>query len=74
MLYAYGVAYAIAPLGGFTEVLSSSYLTGLVASAPFWLKIALKAPIAAAASFHSWNGLRHLGWDWGYCECCTPLL
>ncbi|KDN47728.1 hypothetical protein K437DRAFT_267772 [Tilletiaria anomala UBC 951] len=65
-LYGFALAYAAAPLIGATNVLSSAYLTGFVAGLPFWLKLTLKAPLALAASFHTFNGFRHLGWDWGY--------
>ncbi|CAO1630270.1 unnamed protein product [Parajaminaea phylloscopi] len=65
-LYAYAIAYFGAVHSGYGEVLSSPYLSQLVASAPFWLKLTLKAPIAAAFNFHTWNGIRHLLWDKGY--------
>ncbi|KAF3919073.1 hypothetical protein ABW21_db0203781 [Orbilia brochopaga] len=29
------------------------------------IKLAVKAPLAAAFSFHCWNGVRHLVWDAG---------
>lgn len=67
-LYAYAIAFLGARYTGHAEVLSSPYLTQLVASAPFWLKLSLKAPIAAAFNYHNFNGIRHLAWDWGYCE------
>ncbi|CAO1623930.1 unnamed protein product [Jaminaea pallidilutea] len=66
-LYAYAIAFLGARYTGHAEVLSSPYLTQLVASAPFWLKLSLKAPIAAAFNYHNFNGIRHLAWDWGYC-------
>lgn len=67
-MYAYAIAYLTATHTGYQELVSSAYLTQLVASAPFWLKVSLKAPIAAAFNFHTWNGIRHLLWDKGYCE------
>ena len=66
-MYAFMSAYAVAPLLGWTEALSSAHLTQLATELPFWAKIGLKAPLAAAASFHTFNGLRHLSWDMGYC-------
>lgn len=66
MLYAYFTAYAGLPLLGFGDVLSTAQLTDMIAQLPFWLKTVVKAPLALAFSFHSWNGLRHLAWDWGY--------
>ncbi|PWN22448.1 cytochrome b560 subunit of succinate dehydrogenase, partial [Microstroma glucosiphilum] len=65
-LYAYGLAYISLPLMGYGDLVSSAYLTSLAASAPFWLKLSIKAPIAAAFNYHTFNGLRHLGWDRGY--------
>lgn len=72
-LYGYALAYLAAPYAGLGEAISSAGLTDLVAMAPVWLKIGLKAPLAAAASFHTFNGLRHLAWDWGYCEYALSL-
>ncbi|PWN28067.1 cytochrome b560 subunit of succinate dehydrogenase [Jaminaea rosea] len=65
-MYAYAIAYFGALHTGYGELVSSGYLTSLVASFPFWLKLSLKAPIAAAFNFHTWNGIRHLAWDMGY--------
>ncbi|WFD00147.1 cytochrome b subunit of succinate dehydrogenase, Sdh3p [Malassezia yamatoensis] len=65
-LYAFMSAYAVAPLFGWTEALSSAHLTQLAAELPLWAKLGLKVPLAAAASFHTVNGLRHLSWDMGY--------
>ncbi|WFD44352.1 cytochrome b subunit of succinate dehydrogenase, Sdh3p [Malassezia psittaci] len=65
-MYAFMSAYAVAPLFGWAEALSTAHLTQLVAELPFWVKIGLKVPLAAAASFHTFNGLRHLSWDMGY--------
>lgn len=53
---------------GYGDLVTSAYLTSLAASAPFWLKLTLKAPVAAAFNYHTFNGLRHLAWDKGYCE------
>jgi succinate dehydrogenase (ubiquinone) cytochrome b560 subunit len=65
-LYVYFSAYAALPLFGHAELLAAPALTDFVATLPAWIKLSLKAPLAAAASFHSFNGLRHLAWDWGY--------
>lgn len=66
MLYAYFAAYAGYPLFGSAEALSSASLTDFVATLPVWFKTAVKVPLALAFSFHTFNGFRHLAWDWGY--------
>ncbi|SNX85731.1 related to SDH3 - cytochrome b560 subunit of respiratory complex II [Melanopsichium pennsylvanicum] len=67
LMYAYFSAYAGYPLfAGSAEALSSGSLTDFVATLPAWFKTAVKFPLALAFTFHSFNGLRHLAWDWGY--------
>ncbi|TKY89651.1 hypothetical protein EX895_001436 [Sporisorium graminicola] len=66
LMYAYFSAYAGFPLFGSAEALSSASLTDFVATLPAWFKTAVKVPLALAFTFHSFNGLRHLAWDWGY--------
>ena len=66
MFYAYFAAYAGYPLFGSVETLSSASLVDFVAHLPVWFKTAVKVPLALAFTFHSFNGLRHLAWDWGY--------
>ncbi|CDS00256.1 related to SDH3-cytochrome b560 subunit of respiratory complex II [Sporisorium scitamineum] len=66
LMYAYFSAYAGYPLLGSAEALSSASLTDFVATLPAWFKTAVKVPLALAFTFHSFNGLRHLAWDWGY--------
>ncbi|SJX64254.1 related to SDH3-cytochrome b560 subunit of respiratory complex II [Sporisorium reilianum f. sp. reilianum] len=66
LMYAYFSAYAGYPLFGSAEALSSGSLTDFVATLPAWFKTAVKVPLALAFTFHSFNGLRHLAWDWGY--------
>ncbi|EST04591.1 Succinate dehydrogenase/Fumarate reductase, transmembrane subunit [Kalmanozyma brasiliensis GHG001] len=66
LMYAYFAAYAGYPLFGSAEALSSGSITDFVATLPVWFKTAVKIPLALAFSFHSFNGLRHLAWDWGY--------
>ena len=68
MLYVWGISYLALPYTPIGEVLSSAHMVHYAALAPFWLKLTLKAPLAAAASYHTWNGFRHLAWDMGYCE------
>ncbi|KAN0066198.1 cytochrome b subunit of succinate dehydrogenase, Sdh3p [Thecaphora frezii] len=66
LMYGYAIAYVAAPHLGLAEALSSASVVELVSHLPFWLKLAVKAPLAAAFSFHNLNGLRHLAWDYGY--------
>lgn len=68
VFYVYAMTYAGAPLMGLQSFVQSGHLTELVATAPFWLKLAVKAPLAFAFNFHNFNGIRHLVWDRGYCE------
>lgn len=65
-MYAYAIAYLGFPYIGLGEYVTSGYLTSLVASAPFWLKLSLKAPLAFAFNYHTFNSIRHLVWDKGY--------
>ncbi|SPO28433.1 related to SDH3 - cytochrome b560 subunit of respiratory complex II [Ustilago trichophora] len=67
LMYAYFSAYAGYPLfAGTAEALSSGSLVDFVSTLPVWFKTAVKVPLALAFTFHSFNGLRHLAWDWGY--------
>ena len=63
MLYGYALAYLVAP-----ETFASANVIELVASMPEAVKIAGKTILAAPFAYHSWNGLRHLGWDMTKCE------
>lgn len=67
-MYAYFSAYAGYPLftGSSVNALSSASLVDFVSTLPVWFKTAVKVPLALAFTFHSFNGLRHLAWDWGY--------
>lgn len=38
----------------------------MFAALPGWFATSLKAAVAAAGSYHTLNGLRHLGWDMGF--------
>lgn len=74
VLYGYAVAYLVAP-----ETFSSAQVVELVSTLPDAVKIAGKAILAAPFAFHSFNGIRHLGWDMLKCACslhiavsCTP--
>lgn len=72
-LYTFMSAYVVAPLLGYGDCITSAYVTQLVADMPQWLKLLIKAPLAASASFHTFNGLRHLSWDVGYGTSPLPL-
>jgi succinate dehydrogenase (ubiquinone) cytochrome b560 subunit len=73
VLYAYALAYLVAP-----TTFASANVVAFVAGLPVAVKLAGKAILAAPFAFHSLNGIRHLGWDLGYCECLRrhmdPLL
>ncbi|KAF8621226.1 hypothetical protein AX15_007942 [Amanita polypyramis BW_CC] len=60
LLYGFSIAYLIAP-GTF----DSAHVVEFVAGLPEAVKYAGKAILAAPFTFHSFNGLRHLGWDMG---------
>ncbi|KAK2465619.1 hypothetical protein APHAL10511_002511 [Amanita phalloides] len=60
LLYGFSMAYLIAP-GTF----DSAHVVEFVASLPDAVKYAGKVLLAAPFAFHSFNGLRHLGWDMG---------
>lgn len=65
MLYSYALAYLVAP-----ETFASANVVELVHSLPEAVKYTGKVILAAPFAFHSWNGIRHLLWDTGYCESC----
>ena len=65
-IYAFAIGYVTLPFVG--AGFDSQSLIELVQSAPVWFKTLVKAPVAAAFSFHSLNGIRHLLWDTGKCE------
>lgn len=70
--YAVFLGHVLAPAFGTT--LDSAALIDLFASLPGWFATSLKGAVAAAGSYHTLNGLRHLGWDMGYCESsCAPV-
>lgn len=62
--YAVFLGHVLAPAFGTT--LDSAALIDLFASLPGWFATSLKGAVAAAGSYHTLNGLRHLGWDMGY--------
>lgn len=66
LFYGWAITYFALPYTTVGQAFTSAHLVQYAALAPFWLKAGLKAPIAFALSFHSYNGLRHLAWDIGY--------
>ena len=66
-LYASAVAYLGAPYMGLGELVSSASLVDVVSHMPAWAKLLVKAPLAGAFSYHFFNGIRHLLWDWAFC-------
>jgi succinate dehydrogenase (ubiquinone) cytochrome b560 subunit len=66
LFYGWAITYFALPYTTVGQAFTSAHLVQYAALAPFWLKVGLKAPIAFAMSFHSYNGLRHLAWDIGY--------
>lgn len=64
-MYLGAISYVTLPFFGYG--FDSQFLVEAFQSAPIWLKGLIKAPVAAAFSYHSLNGLRHLLWDTGKC-------
>ncbi|KAF5347646.1 hypothetical protein D9757_013355 [Collybiopsis confluens] len=60
LLYGFSIAYLVAP-GTFDSTHVIEYVAGL----PDAVKYAGKFVLALPFTFHSFNGLRHLGWDMG---------
>jgi succinate dehydrogenase/fumarate reductase cytochrome b subunit len=56
----------------FGTTLDSAALVDMFAAFPGWFATSLKGAVAAAGSYHTLNGLRHLSWDMGYCESPVP--
>jgi succinate dehydrogenase (ubiquinone) cytochrome b560 subunit len=59
--YIFGSAYLVAPLFGWH--LDSASLAAAFASWPVALKLSAKFLVALPFTFHSFNGVRHLVWD-----------
>jgi len=64
LLYGFSISYVAAPYLGVP--FTSADVVQLVSAAPESLKVAGKLILAAPFTFHSFNGLRHLGWDTGF--------
>lgn len=62
--YALTLSYAATSLLNYN--FDSSLLISLFAELPVYAKVALKSIVAYPFFFHSFNGIRHLIWDFGY--------
>jgi len=61
-MYGYFLAYLAAP-GTF----DSAHVLGVISGLPEAVKYSAKVILAAPFAFHTFNGIRHLGWDVGKC-------
>lgn len=61
-MYSYFLAYLAAP-GTF----DSAHVLGIISGLPEAVKYSAKVVLAAPFAFHTFNGIRHLGWDIGKC-------
>lgn len=71
-MYALFLGHLILPAVGVP--FDSATLIGLFAELPLWAKLSAKTIVTFPAAFHTFNGLRHLGWDMGYCKFSIPSL
>ncbi|KAF2871192.1 mitochondrial succinate dehydrogenase cytochrome b560 subunit C [Massariosphaeria phaeospora] len=62
-LYIFGISYLVAPTLGWH--LETQSMVAAVAAWPVAAKIAAKATLAFPFFYHSFNGIRHLAWDFG---------
>ncbi|GAA5821399.1 hypothetical protein JCM11251_004605 [Rhodosporidiobolus azoricus] len=62
--YALFLSHLAAP--AFGANLDSATLLEAFSALPGWLQLSAKALVAGPAAYHTFNGLRHLGWDMGY--------
>jgi succinate dehydrogenase (ubiquinone) cytochrome b560 subunit len=69
VLYGFSIAYLVAP-----TTFSSANVVEVIAGLPEGVKYAGKAILAAPFAFHSFNGLRHLGWDMVKCTFFHALV
>ncbi|CAK9781210.1 cytochrome b560 subunit of succinate dehydrogenase [Cutaneotrichosporon oleaginosum] len=62
LFYVGALAFALHP---WFPAMDSTHAIEFIHSLPGWLKTTVKLAIAAPATFHSFNGIRHLMWDVG---------
>ncbi|EOD51231.1 Succinate dehydrogenase/Fumarate reductase transmembrane subunit [Neofusicoccum parvum] len=60
-MYLFFAAYAVAPLTGWH--LESQSIAAAFGAWSVGAKVATKSLLAAPFVYHSWNGLRHIAWD-----------
>jgi len=63
LLYGFSLSYIAGPVFGMP--FDTAAIVNLVQALPSWFVLTGKGLIAASFAFHSFNGLRHLGWDMG---------
>lgn len=64
-MYVFGAAYLVSPLFGWH--LDVATMAAAFGSLPIAAKFGIKTAIALPFTYHSFNGLRHLAWDAGFC-------
>ncbi|KAH8702242.1 succinate dehydrogenase cytochrome b560 subunit [Talaromyces proteolyticus] len=62
-LYLFATAYLVAPVVGWH--LESASIAAAFGALPVLAKVLIKAALAMPVTFHSFNGVRHLIWDFG---------
>jgi succinate dehydrogenase (ubiquinone) cytochrome b560 subunit len=65
-IYAGALGYVALPAVGLG--FDGASIISLFASFPDWAKVFSKTLVGLPFWFHTWNGMRHLGWDMGYCK------
>jgi succinate dehydrogenase (ubiquinone) cytochrome b560 subunit len=68
-MYGYFLAYLAVP-GTFDSAHVLEVISGLPEAVKYSTKVILAAPFA----FHTFNGIRHLGWDVGKCAFASSML
>lgn len=63
IVYLYFPLYVVSPMLGWH--LESASLAAAFGALPLALKVGAKSLLALPFTFHSLNGIRHLGWDLG---------
>lgn len=61
----YGITCTYAATSLFNIPFDSSYLVAAAAGLPLAIKVVAKAIMAFPFAFHSFNGIRHIVWDFG---------
>ncbi|WWD17182.1 succinate dehydrogenase, cytochrome b556 subunit [Kwoniella shandongensis] len=61
-LYLSAMAYLLHPV---FPAIDSAHLVQIAHDLPVWAKTGFKVLLAAPFTYHTYNGIRHLGWDMG---------